>query len=69
MNGVITYWNEPKGYGFAKNDEGESHFIHISDVEGHPKSLLKGDKIRYEIEDASRGKRGVRVELIYPSNW
>jgi len=68
MQGTITYWNEPKGFGFVRNDADEDCFIHISDVSGENiKVLHKGDRIRYDVVDTSRGKKGVRVELIYPS--
>src|SRR5688572_3016074 len=51
--GVITFFNESKGYGFIKDTIAqESFFVHISDMTAMPK---EGDKVNFLL---GQGKQG-----------
>ena len=56
--GTVKWFNETKGYGFIKPDDGGPDvFVHISAVEkaGY-KSLADGAKIGYELQAGRSGK-------------
>lgn len=46
--GTVTYFCRSRGHGFLRDDRGEEHFVHVSDVESDFVPL-KGDKVRWEI--------------------
>ncbi len=56
--GTVKFFNADKGYGFiAPEDGGDDSFVHISAVEASGMStLLKDQRVSYEIEADRRGK-------------
>ena len=58
--GVISFFNESKGYGFIKDlTSQESIFVHISAI-GH--APAEGDKVVFRIEQGDRGLSAVDVK-------
>ena len=57
--GTVKFFNSDKGYGFiAPEDGGNDSFVHISAVERSGLStLLKDQRVSYEIETDNRGKQ------------
>ena len=59
--GVITFFNESKGFGFIKDLKSqESIFTHIN---GHLDTLKENDKVTFEVEQGMKGPNAVRVKL------
>ena len=59
-NGVVTYFNSSKGYGFIKDAETqESIFTHIND---HIDAIKENDHVTFEIEKGQKGFNAVRVK-------
>jgi CspA family cold shock protein len=50
--GVVMWFNNAKGFGFIKREEGEADiFVHFSNIEGDGyKSLRDGDAVEFTIE-------------------
>lgn len=47
--GIVKNWNEDRGFGFAKRDDGAGDvFIHASALTGSRKSLQEGDEIEFD---------------------
>ncbi len=60
-NGVITFFNDAKGFGFIQDDKtGESIFVHINNASG---PITKGNKVTFEVEQGPRGYNAVNVNL------
>lgn len=60
--GVVTYFNDEKGYGFIKDQvTQESYFVHINAASGQ---IGKNSKVSFEIEKGPRGLSAVNVHLI-----
>ena len=54
--GTVKWFNEKKGYGFIKQEEGQNLFVHYSSINMPGfKSLAEGDKVNFEIEESNRG--------------
>lgn len=54
--GTVKWFNEKKGYGFIKQEEGQDLFVHYSSINMSGfKSLAEGDKVNFEIEESNRG--------------
>ena len=61
-SGVITMFNESKGYGFIKDSKtGESVFVHINSLQDR---VRENDKVTFEVEMGHKGKNAVGVKKI-----
>ena len=65
--GTVKFFNSDKGYGFIAPDEGGGDsFVHISAVERSGLgTLLKDQRVKYELETDRRGKTSaVNLEAV-----
>ena len=63
--GVITYFNEEKGYGFITDDEKRSVFVHFSAILGRGyKTLKEGEKVCFHLKQGDRGLEATAVEKV-----
>ncbi|CAE8718558.1 unnamed protein product [Polarella glacialis] len=66
-SGVMVRWNEDKGFGFIKPDDGgDDLFAHVSQLLDGEGSVRDRDEVRFKIEyDDRKGKdRATNVEVI-----
>jgi CspA family cold shock protein len=63
--GVVDSFNDEMGYGFIQTKEAGKIFVHHSniDMEGH-RTLSKGDRVTFEIEDGNRGPEAKLVRKM-----
>jgi len=60
-SGVVTFFNDQKGYGFIRDLESQaSIFFHVSDLQHEVKEK---DKVTFETEKGQKGLNAVRVKL------
>jgi cold shock CspA family protein len=60
--GVITMFNESKGYGFIKDSKtGESVFVHINALKDR---VRESDKVSFQVEMTHKGKSATDVKKI-----
>lgn len=66
--GTVKFFNEEKGFGFIKPDNGSSDvFVHISAVQASGLRALQQDqKVSFDTEPDSRGKgpKAINIKLI-----
>ena len=59
-SGIVSFFNEEKGYGFIKESGSEeSYFVHVTAVEQVPG---EGDKVTFRVEKNERGLAAVEVK-------
>lgn len=59
--GVVTFFNDSKGYGFIKDRETqESIFVHINGLED---DIKENDKVTFETEMGQKGLNAIKVKL------
>ena len=59
--GIVTFFNDSKGYGFIKDMETqESVFVHIN---GLIDPIKENNKVTFEVEMGHKGPNAVRVKL------
>jgi CspA family cold shock protein len=61
--GVITYWNNAKGYGFIKPDKGDRDvFVHISAVQRAGLETLElGQRLAFDVQPDRADESRVRA--------
>jgi len=62
--GIITKYNNSKGFGFIKRTNGESDlFFHISGVLA-PKEIEVGRGVNFEVENSPKGQRAINIMFV-----
>jgi cold shock CspA family protein len=58
--GIITLFNNSKGYGFIRDlSTQKSLFVHINDME---ESMSESDRVTYEVEQGIKGLKAIHVK-------
>lgn len=60
--GTVKWFNEKKGFGFIKQEDGEDLFVHYSSIamDGY-KTLAEGEQVEFEVEETDRGFQAKNV--------
>jgi CspA family cold shock protein len=60
--GRVKWFNDEKGWGFIKQDEGPDVFVHYSQIAGEGRRRLFEDEIvEFEIKEGPKGLQAVNV--------
>lgn len=65
IKGIVKFFNEDKGFGFIKRDDGEKDvFVHINAVHASGiDDIVEGDAVIFDIEDGARGQRAANIKM------
>jgi cold shock CspA family protein len=59
--GIVTFFNDEKGYGFIRDlDSQESIFVHIN---SSADPIKQNSRVRFEVEKSPRGLNAINVKL------
>lgn len=59
--GTVKFFNEGKGFGFIKPDDGgEDIFVHVS---GTIDQIRENDKVEFDVERGKKGINAVNVKM------
>ena len=60
--GIVTFFNDAKGYGFIKDLETqESVFVHINSLS---EPIKENNKVSFEVEMGPKGANAVNVKMV-----
>ena len=63
--GSIKWFNDAKGYGFIRMDDGKEVFVHYSAISGDGfKSLKEGDAVRFDVVEGPKGPQAANVVKV-----
>lgn len=58
--GTVKFFNEAKGFGFIKGDDGQEIFVHVS---GLKENISENDVVSYDTAVGKRGENAINVRL------
>lgn len=65
VEGTIKWFNEKKGFGFIQQDNGGDIFVHYSSIVSDGfKTLAEGQRVKFDVEEGSKGPKAVNVQKI-----
>ena len=59
-NGVVKFYNEAKGFGFIKEDNGPEIFVHAT---GLQEEIRENDNVVFDVQEGKKGLNAVNVKL------
>ncbi len=61
-SGVVKWFNDAKGFGFIKSDDGQEVFVHHSEIASNRKQTLRdGQRVSFELTKGPRGLTATKV--------
>ena len=66
QKGTVKFFNDSKGFGFIKTENGEEVFFHKTNVKdtGFRNILRQGDAVEFESKSEQRGKRAINIVRV-----
>ncbi len=69
MTGVVSWFNDPAGWGFIRRQEGgKDAFVHHSEIQGQRgrRTLHEGDTVEFDVRQTEKGPVAYNVSVIEP---
>lgn len=63
LRGKVKFYNEHKGFGFIKRDDGIDIFLHATNLPEGLDKINAEQRVEFEIEQHERGDRARNVSL------
>lgn len=58
--GTVKFFNETKGFGFIKGENGQEVFVHVT---GLKEEIRENDEVVYDVQEGKKGLNAVNVSL------
>jgi CspA family cold shock protein len=58
--GTVKFFNETKGFGFIKTEDGQELFVHAT---GLKQEIRENDNVVFEVQEGKKGLNAVNVSL------
>ena len=64
-NGTVKWFNDAKGYGFIRCEDGTEVFVHHSAIQASGfRSLSEGQAVEFEVTQGPKGKQASNVQPV-----
>ncbi len=58
--GTVKFFNETKGFGFIKGEDGQEVFVHVT---GLKEEIRENDNVVFDVQEGKKGLNAVNVSL------
>ena len=63
--GTVKFFNNEKGYGFIKRDDGDDVFVHFSNIQGSGyRTLEEGQQVEFDVAPGRKGEEAQNVRAV-----
>jgi len=63
--GKVKWFNEQKGFGFIRRDDGDDVFVHFSEIDSAGfKTLAENQEVSFEIKEGPKGLQASNVVAL-----
>jgi cold shock protein len=63
--GKVKFFNESKGWGFIKQDDGPEVFVHYSNIQAQGfRTLKENDAVEFELSEGAKGPQATNVTKV-----
>jgi CspA family cold shock protein len=63
--GTVKWFNDAKGYGFIKREQGNDVFVHFRAIQGNGyRSLKEGQNVEFSITQGPKGLQAEDVQVL-----
>jgi len=63
--GRVKFFNESKGWGFIKQDDGPEVFVHYSNIQSQGfRTLKENDEVEFELSEGAKGPQATKVTKL-----
>ena len=59
--GTVKFFNDAKGFGFIKGNDGEEIFVHAT---GLNEDIRENDEVTYDTQNGRRGLNAINVSVV-----
>lgn len=60
--GTVKWFNESKGYGFIRKEDGTDVFVHYADIQDEGfKTLSEGQPVTFDVVEGPKGPKATNV--------
>ncbi len=64
-DGVVSYFDERKGFGFLTDEAGRDVFVHYSEIQRDGfQTLAPGERVRFDLAEGGEALRAVNVVVL-----
>lgn len=65
QTGVVSYFDERKGFGFLTDEAGRDVFVHYSEIQREGfQTLSPGERVRFDLAEGGEALRAVNVVVL-----
>ncbi|MGO8762964.1 MAG: cold-shock protein [Desulfobaccales bacterium] len=65
FTGTVKWFNEAKGFGFIRREDGDELFVHYTNIVGTGfRTLKEDDQVEFEVSEGPKGLQAVNVTKI-----
>lgn len=64
MKGIVKFYDIRKGFGFIRGDNGQTIFVHKSDIPFFDIYLTTGECVEYQVGTWKKGSKAVNVKKL-----
>lgn len=65
FTGTVKWFNEAKGFGFIRREDGDELFVHYTNIVGTGfRTLKEDDKVEFEVSEGPKGLQAINVTKI-----